>query len=563
MMKRLSLIAAALVLSGAAPLPHADSSATFDWFSYQGRDGAPTVSAGYYRNPVLSGFYSDPSIVRVGDMFYLTTSTFSWFPGIPVFASPDLVHWRQIGNAIDRPDQLSFTGLGMSRGVFAPAIAHHGDRFYIADVCIDCGGTFILTARDPAGPWSNPIWLKSVDGIDPSLFFDDDGSVWMINNREPVGGSTYDGHRALWLQRLDATTLQPAGPAKMIVNGGVDLATKPVWIEGPHLFRYGGFYYISAAEGGTSVNHSQVIFRAPTLDGPFRPAPGALNPILTQRDLPADRPSPVSAAGHADMVELPDGRWWAVFLATQPYRADFYNTGRETWLLPVTWHDGWPTILAHGLPIPRIAKAPPLPPPSPLPPPMTGPFTARDDFNEPRLVRYWMMMRTPHDQWWRLGGGSLSLRPRSVAIGDHGQPSLIARRQQHMDADASTELRFDPREGEEAGLVALQDDDHFLTIALSRDHGHLSVRAAQRTGPADPTTGITIARAAVPDSARRPLWLKISARKGRYALSYATAPGKWQMLAPPVDGTILSTATAGGFTGALIGMYATARSPSD
>lgn len=557
-MKHVMIVLLAALGIGAAQ-PH--DGARFDWFDYRGVAEGAALGEGFYRNPILAGFYSDPSIVRVGDTFYLTTSTFSWFPGIPVFASRDLVHWRQIGNAIDRPGQLDFTGLGMSRGVFAPAIAHHDGLFYIADVCIDCGGTFILTARDPAGPWSDPVWLPSVDGIDPSLFFDDDGSLWLINNRPPAEAPRYDGHRALWVQRLDPATLQPTTKAQMVVDGGVDPAAKPVWIEGPHLFRHAGRYYINAAEGGTSVNHSQVVFSGPSPLGPFRPAPPTINPILTQRDLPADRPRPVSAAGHADLVELANGDWWSVFLATEPYADDFYNTGRETWLLPVSWRDGWPVILPRGRAVPRVVPAPPLPAPDHLPPPTTGSFDARDDFADTRLAPYWMMMRTPHSAWWRLDHGALALTPQPVAIGDHGQPSLIARRQQHADAEATTSLRFVPREGERAGVVALQDDDHFLSIALTRMSGQLTILVSRRADPGEPACGVTLATAPIAAAPDQPIELRITANGGRYALAYALSSGAWRTLVTDADGTILSTATAGGFTGAMIGIFATGGKP--
>ncbi|TPG43612.1 glycoside hydrolase family 43 protein [Sphingomonas koreensis] len=550
-MRCLAAMAVALAATAnATTLP----GARFEWAEYRGVAPGGATPAGAYRNPILAGFYSDPGILRVGDSFYLVNSTFSWFPSIPVFKSTDLVHWRQIGNAIDRPGQLDFTGLGMSRGVFAPAISYHDGLFYIADACVDCGGTFIVTARDPAGPWSDPVWLKTIDGIDPSLFFDDDGSVWMVNNRAPAEPPRYDGHRALWLQQIDSKTLQPKGDAHMIVDGGVDPAAKPVWIEGPHLFKRDGRYYLSAAEGGTSVNHSQVIFRSDSLNGPFRPAPPAINPILTQRDLDPGRRDPVTSAGHADLVRLADDSWWAVFLATEPYAGDLYNTGRETFLLPVTWRDGWPVILRHGQAVPRFVAAPALPRFTAAP--MTGSFVARDAFDGTRLGPEWMMMRTPKQHWWHLGGGALTLDARPVGIGDQGQPSFIARRQQHADATLTTALVFAPQEGQAAGLAAVQDDASFLSIALIRTGGRTMIRAARRAGPDQPAAGVTIADAPVTIARGAPVYLRIHARGARYDLSYATSAGAWRMLARDVDGTNLSTAKAGGFTGAMIGMFA-------
>ena len=538
-----------LALLGAAPI---DRTARFDWLDYRGSDGA-AVPAGSYRNPVLAGFYPDPSVTRVGDDFYLVNSTFSWFPGIPVFHSRDLVHWRQIGNAIDRPGQLDFARLGMSRGIFAPDISYHAGRFYIVTTCVDCGGNFVITARDPRGPWSDPVFLPSVEGIDPSLFFDDDGSAWIVNNRAPIGKPRYDGHRALWVERFDPVALKMLGNPTMIVDGGVDPAARPVWIEGPHILRADGRYYLTAAEGGTAVAHSQVVFRADRPDGPYRPAPPGVNPILTQRDLDAARAAPITSAGHADLIQLADGNWWATFLATRPYQGDLYNTGRETYLLPVTWRDGWPTILRHGDAIQRIAKAPPLSR-GPATPPMTGSFAARDEFDGRELGREWITMRATVVPRWSVGGGTLAIAP-GEAIGAHGHPAFVARRQAHAEAVVTTAVRFDPVDGAEAGLAAVQDDDHFLGVGLTRDHGRLSVRGFARAAAGDPVIGRTLALVPVGPGVVR---LRITARGGRYDLDYALAQGGWRPVAHDVDGTILSTARAGGFTGTMIGPFARA-----
>jgi len=535
---------AAATLVSAAPAPE---KARFDWVEYSGTDG-PAAPAGQYRNPILAGFYSDPSIIRVGSDYYLVTSTFSWFPGIPVFHSRDLIHWKQIGNAIDRPGQLDFKSLAMSRGVFAPAINHHNGRFYIVNTCVDCGGNFIITATNPAGPWSDPVWLKTVEGIDPSMFFDDDGRAWIVNNRAPVGEPRYSGHRAIWIEQFDPVGLKMLGNAKMVVDGGIDPAAKPVWIEGPHVYKVDGKYYLMAAEGGTSVNHSEVILRADKVDGPYRPAPPSINPILTQRDLPAGRPAPISATGHADLVQLPDGRWWSVFLGTRPYAKDYYNAGRETFLLPVTWRDGWPVILDRGKPVPTLLKAP-LPAASAGTTPLTGSFTVRDDFTAPKLGREWMAMRTAPVQ---PAGGALSLTPGRDGLGDFGRPAFVARRQQHADATVTTALSFTPREGEMAGLAALQNDEYFLTIALTRHDGKTFVRVARRAGKQEPRDGVTVAERPI---AAGPVQLRIAAHGGRY--DFAVSQGKaWTTVAAGVDATNLSTATAGGFVGTMIGPFA-------
>ncbi|MEG3146669.1 glycoside hydrolase family 43 protein [Sphingomonas sp. RT2P30] len=542
-----AILGALGLLLALAPVAAQAAPARFDWFAYRGWDGdAP--GTGSYRNPILAGFYPDPSIVRVGRDYYLVNSTFAWFPGIPVFHSRDLVHWRQIGNAIDRPGLLDFKRLGMSRGVFAPDISHHAGRFFIVNTCVDCGGNFVITARNPAGPWSDPVWLPSVEGIDPSLFFDRDGRAWLVNNRAPAGEARYTGHRALWIEQFDPVGLKMLGNPKMIVDGGVDPVLKPIWIEGPHLYRKDGAYYLIAAEGGTGPDHSEVAFRAETVEGPYLPAPATVNPILTQRDLPADRRDPVSAAGHASLVELPDGRWWSVFLGTRPYAGDFYNIGRETFLLPVTWRGGWPIILPKGAVIPRIAAAPPLAR-GRGDGPTTGSFTMRDGFEGTKLGNAWMAMR---GATYRLVQGQLQLDPGD-GLGDFGHPGFVARRQQHAHAMVSTALSFTPGEGESAGLAAVQNDDFFLTVALTRQGGRSFVRVARRAGASDPRNGVTVAQ--LPLAPRGPIRLRIIARGGRYDFAYATG-ARWISVARDVDATNLSTAKAGGFVGTMIGPFA-------
>jgi alpha-N-arabinofuranosidase len=555
----LALLAACATKPAARdPLP--PGTAAFDWFDYRGADPSDAVPAGPgdYRNPVLKGFYPDPSITRVGDDFYFVSSTFSWFPGIPIFHSRDLVNWTQIGNAIHRPEQLDFGKLGMSRGVFAPAIEHHRGTFYILNTCVDCGGNFIVTAKDPKGPWSDPVWLPDLHGgIDPSLFFDEDGSAWILNNGPPVGEPLYEGHRAIWIQRFDPAAMKTVGPRTLLVNGGVDISKEPVWIEGPHIIRKDGYYYLIAAEGGTAEGHSQVVLRSRSVTGPYVANPA--NPILTQRDLPRDRAMPITSAGHADFIETANGEWWATFLAVRPYQGDDYNTGRETFLMPVKWVDGWPRITAPGETIPYVRARPKLPAQPAPAVPVSGAFAVREEFDAPELPLSWMTMRNSQGRWYETGGGALRLQARPVGLSDFGNPSFVARRQQHMHASAETEVRFRPqRDGDAAGLAATQNDEYWFFLAVTRKEGRPVVRLLKRAGPGDAAAGVEVASAPLPGGDGTPVRLRVAARGALYDFFYAAPGGAWQPLRLGEDGTILSTRRAGGFVGAMIGPYAVA-----
>jgi xylan 1,4-beta-xylosidase len=555
--RRVGLVAIALMIATAAQAR--EPSARFDWFEYRGDDRLPKPSAAEYANPILQGFYPDPSVVRVGRDYYLVNSTFAWFPGIPVWHSRDLVNWTQIGNAIDRPSQLHLQGMGMGGGVFAPDISWHGGRFYIVNTCVGCGGNFVITARAAAGPWSDPVWLPEIDGIDPSLFFDDDGSAWMLNNGPPQGTPRYDGHRAIWIQQFDPTRLKLLGPRRVLVDGGVHPERKPIWIEGPHIFRKDGLYYLIAAEGGTEENHSEVVFRSDKITGPYLPAPA--NPILTQRDLPADRPEPITSTGHASFVRTQHGDWWAMFLGVRPYdSAGNFNTGRETFLLPVRWQGGWPRITRAGERVPWVSLRPHLqggPKPAM---PTRGGFALRDEFSTPALSPYWMTLRDFKEKSWRIADGALQLDAREDALGQLGNPSLLARRQQHLNAVATTRLSFMPQSDlAEAGMVALQNDEYWYFLAVGRENGKRVVRLRRRAGKEEPAQGTVLAREPLPLKAGAPVHLRIEARGPTYDFAWSADGRHWHTLVRNVDGTVLSTKRAGGFVGAVFGLYAHGR----
>jgi len=520
--------------------------ARFDRFTYQGRspEGSAT-GAGKYRNPIVAGYYPDPAVTRVGDDYYLVNSSFAHFPGLPVFRSRDLVTWTQIGNAIDRPGQLDFTGLNVSQAVFAPDISFHAGTFYIVNTCVGCRGNFVITATDPAGPWSDPIWLP-FEGIDPSIYWEGD-RAWIVNNRAPAEPSRYDGHRAIWVQEYDWRAGRMVGPSTQLVNGGVDLTKKPVWIEGPHILKKDGWYYLTAAEGGTGPNHSQVVFRSRALTGPFVPRPG---PILTQRDLPPGRPDPISAAGHADLVQTQAGDWWATFLATRPYAGDKYLTGRETFLLPVTWQDGWPTILAPGKVVPFAAPRPRLPA-GPRPAlPTSGDFAYTDEFDGNRLAMQWIGVRTPKQPFWRVANGALELTPGAPLGYLNGVPAYLARRQQHPIATVSTTVRFHPeRDGARAGLAAVQSDQSYLVFGVTRIEGKPAVALFTRDKTAEDRL---VASAPLPGDG--PVTLTIRTDRGTMTFDYQAA-GTRRTLKADLDATLLTTQRAGGFVGVTVGPY--------
>lgn len=550
-MKRFNSIAF-LLLSAFTGAVQAEEGVRFDWFEYTGRDAAfeRPLPAGHYRNPILSGFYPDPSVTRAGDKFYLVNSTFTYFPGIPVFESTDLVNWKQIGHVIDRPSQLDFDGLGISRGVFAPTISYHEGTFYVLNTAVDNGGNYIVTAKNPSGPWSDPVWLPSVGGIDTSLFFDDDGKTYLLNNDEPEGKPLYDGHRAIWLREFDLEKLQPVGPKKVVINGGVDLSKKPIWIEGPHIYKRDGWYYLVCAEGGTGPHHSQVALRSRNVWGPY--IPYERNPILTQRDLPADRADPITNAGHADLVEGPDGRWWAVFLASRTYGGAHYNTGRETFLLPAEWRDGWPVILDDGQAIPQVAPAPSFMRGEAKQAPFSGNFTWRDEFDKPKLDMAWMYVRVPKKSWADLASeaGTLTIHPLTEGLDTLRNPSFLARRQQHLAFEASTSLHAPREKGVAAGLVAFQGEKYWYFLGVRHTGRGVELFLEKSSGK----TRVVVAKKRI--EAVAALKLKITGNDGAYSFAYDVDGKDWQWLVQNDDGTILSTDVAGGFVGATLGPYA-------
>ena len=519
-----------------------------------------------FTNPILSGFYPDPSICRVGSDYYLVNSTFAYFPGIPVFHSKDMVNWELIGHVMDRPEQMDLDGFGVSRGIFAPAIRYKDGIFYVTCTLVDGGGNFIVTAKSPEGPWSMPTWNPRIHGIDPSPYFDDTGKAYIVyNSVAPDNKPLYEGHRTIRMVELDPAALKIVGKEMILVNGGTDISKHPVWIEGPHLFKKDGYYYLIAAEGGTGDQHSEVVFRSARVDGGY--VPFEKNPILTQRHLNPNRKNPITSTGHADFVQTEAGDWWSVFLGCRPYRGDYYNTGRETFLAPVRWVDGWPVIVSGEEEIRHSYGYPIVPKPLTLKANATrnrynGNFIYRDDFTFPVLDENWMFLRTPKERWYDLKTkqGSLALKVRPESSAGANNPSFLGHRQQHLNSSASTAISFTPEsENEKAGLLIFQNESHFYFLCKSKEGSHWVVQLFQ-SKPGKTAEGALELIASANISAqleKKPLFLKIDSNKDKYSFSYSFVPQKWVVLNADVDGTFLSTKTAGGFVGCLYALYAT------
>ncbi|MCM8710041.1 glycoside hydrolase family 43 protein [Clostridium sp. SYSU_GA19001] len=523
-----------------------------------------------FSNPILPGFYPDPSICRVNEDYYMVTSSFAYFPGVPIFHSKDLVNWEQIGHVLDRQSQLDLDGAGISGGIFAPTIRYYKRTFYLITTNITNGGNFIVTSENPAGPWSEPYWLKNAPGIDPSLFFDEDGRVYYTGTR-PAEDAKYFGDHEIWCQELDLKTMTLIGERHGLWRGALKNAHCP---EGPHLYKINGYYYLLIAEGGTEHYHAVTIARSKNVFGPYEGNPG--NPILTHRHL--GKKHPISNPGHGDLVETQNGEWWMVALASRPYGGYFKNLGRETFLIPVEWEDGWPIVSPGTGKVESSYKVPDLPVFS------VKKAEIRDDFDKEILSYIWNGIRTPREEFYSLterpGFLRLKLRPQTLVdtlkmpsfdfqyvekenfIIDC--PSFIGRRQQHMNFIACVKMEFNPQKDyETAGLVLIQNNNFQYRFEYSIVDGQKVIRLIKCISKTDINFALKtfnsenierkLAQAAFDSEV---IYLKVSADGQDYNFYYGDSLENMKLLIGNVDGRILSPDMAGGFVGTYIGMFA-------
>lgn len=510
------------------------------------------------RNPILHGFYPDPSICRVDDDFYLVTSSFSYFPGVPIFHSTDLVSWEQIGHVLDRPSQLPVNCRAISGGIFAPTIRYHDGIFYMITTNIDHGGNFIVTATDPHGPWSDPHWLREAPGIDPSLFWDDDGKAYYVGQR-----GWEIGQPEIWGSEIDLQEFKLIGKSESLWKGALHNCVSP---EAPHLLKKDGWYYLISAEGGTEFYHAITISRSKNPLGPFEGYSG--NPIITHRHLGMNYP--ITNIGHGDLVELKDGSWYMVMLGSRIYGGHHKNLGRETFIAPVVWEDGWPVVSPGTGKVEWTYPAPSLSEMS------VREVPARDDFDTGKLGFQWNFLGTPDNDIYRLEDSKLKIRtiekpicPEDGTISTRisRDPSIgvlgyVGRRQQHMSYEVKAHMKLSPlSEKETAGIILLQNDFNSLRLEMVIQNGRRMLRVVKGfTQKFSSENGKgTVYHTKVLgqiDWVSDEAILILKAEEQNNSFYAVDGLGKEHVIAENIDGRFLGSETSGGFVGTCIGMFA-------
>ena len=420
-----------------------------------------------YKNPIIPGFNPDPSICRVGDDFYLVTSTFEFFPGVPIYHSKNLVNWELINYCLTRDSQLPLEGANPSGGIYAPTIRYHDGVFFMTTTNVSTGGNFIVHTRDIYGEWSEPAYIAQ-GGIDPSLFWDEDGTCYFVSNwsddteNDPIG---------IYVCEIDPFTGE-----KFTRSRPISFGCGGRHPEAPHIYKENGYYYLMLAEGGTEYGHMETMQRAKSIYGPYEKCPH--NPILSHRDTPG----PIQATGHADIVEDQNGNWWLVCLAIRPIKnMHLHHIGRESFLTPLKWENDWPVVGNNG----TIAFEMEGPLPGPAPTPVSHSFS--DNFDTGSLDLRWSFVRNQRKENYRLEKGSLTLTGGDELSKPYGHPTMIACRQQLIDMEATATIEGEIVSGQKSGISAFYNSDFHYDILVSKGNDGYTVDLRKRVADIDVT----------------------------------------------------------------------------
>jgi xylan 1,4-beta-xylosidase len=502
-------------------------------------------------NPILPGFNPDPSILRVGDDYYIATSTFEWFPGVQIHHSRDLINWRLLTRPLNRLSQLNMIGNPISCGIWAPCLTYDKGTYYLVYTDVKSfmsnykdTHNYLVTTNDITGDWSDPIYLNS-SGFDPSLFHDDDGRKWLVGMQwdhrvMPAGKSR---HKYLIIQEYSVAEKRLVGPITKIYDG-TTLRT----IEAPHIYKKDGWYYVMCAEGGTWHDHAVTVARSRNILGAYETDPE--NPMLTSADDPLN---PLQKSGHASIVETQKGDWYMVHLCGRPIPNKGRCTlGRETSIQKIKWEDGW-IRLAHGGHNPKLeVEGPGL---------EEQPWNiepSRDDFDNDKLNINWQTLRIP------LGEDILTLKERPgylrlygrESLRSHHTQALAARRWQAFKFRAQTCVEFEPETYQQmAGLVCLYDTENYYYLRVSLNDNMekvLGIMKAENNAYSEPVGGTS----EINITGWERIHLRVEVRYDRMQFFYSRDGVEWNKVGGILDASTLSDETCknGLFTGAFVGL---------
>ncbi len=510
-------------------------------------------------NPIIPGGYPDPSICKVGDTFYVVNSSFEYFPGLPIHKSKDLINWELIGYGLHRAeqcaDEVNLVDVQSDGGIHAPTIRYNKGTFYIITTNVYYNEekkttdfvNFILTAKNPEGPWSEPHVLEGAPGIDPDIFFDNDGKVWYVGTHSPENPN-FEGEGEIWLQQIDAENWKLIGERHYLWRG----ACGGVWVEGPHLYKRDNRYYLMVAEGGTSFNHAVMIAVSDSIKGPY--IPNDRNPILSTRQLSYD--NWVHSTGHADLIELNDGRWYMIALGIRGEEDRGSNMGRETHLIPMQWEREpfwwkekkyeWPVVAPQTG---KVERSNPVP--------FKGTTQKRnlsfiDNFESSNLKLDWNFRRVPLPNTFSLSARKdhLRLYTNPNTIQERGRASLIGFRQTETDFEFQAKMSFKPKSNNsEAGISLFQKDDNYFTLTVIKEDKEFKLQLKLAEPNAEP---IILKKQAIPNYTGE-ITFNVKSENYGYSFYYSLDGTEFNLFEKTKSNHILSKK----YTGAYLGIYTT------
>lgn len=490
-----------------------------------------------YYNPVVSGFYPDPSVVRVGEDFYMVNSSFEFFPGVPLSHSKNLVNWEPIGHCLTRKSQVPLENAAVSTGILAPTIRYHKGIYYMITTnltaLIQKGvGNFIVTTTDPSEQWSEPIWIKH-QGIDPSLFFDDDDRVYYC-------GTGFDSNgQAIVLFEIDVKTGKILSEKKSISYGCCGKCP-----EAPHIYKKDGMYYLLLAEGGTEYGHMVTIQRSENIWGPYEACPQ--NPILTHRNYNSE---PIQCVGHADLFDDQNGNWWMVVLGTRNTNVQLHHLGRETFLVPVEWENGWPIVKTQKVSLQMKACLP-------------GKVEERQlkfetSFCEDKIPTEFNFVRNPEDRYqWDAKNNTLTIDGNDTGLSENlKSPSFIGIRQKDFCGSVTCKICTDLTQDTKAGMSVYYMHTHHYDIYLTTKDNIYYIELNKCIYDLEAIVNHIVIKQE--DLKSNELWLKIVSDENYYNFYYSLDGENYIKVGKGMTAAMSSEATeVTTFTGTYFGMFA-------